>query len=583
MAEITTDPTTGLRLIDVPPEHKVKFRDLEGSVLHYFGPVTKLNRKFKEQPRLLIIGYSCLYMCTADGDITRCVEIKDISEVKIDSKYPRHVALAVEPPDYDLLFQMPNAQEYANVTGIMDKIRIAQTDAPIPRRELHGSSLTDAGVMNLAKPPSWRLHWVPTTSKAKLAASVAGGGLRGPPGLPEEEQESENRALVYEEFQRVKETLKDEVQHVGAEQYESLAKEVELAMEMLDDRDRELARLRSQMRTFHDDPEIWRLCPNCRDREMRGTEEVNEREIHALERKLEDCEHLIDHLQLSRANAVGPRAQQEQRGYSESTQLIRLRREFDEAAGRVQELRRVIVESPASYPSAESRREGIARSGMPPNKVSVREAEARLRRRVDTLDQAGAEKDRELRQAKDLMKESLRRQVQELDRLRAEFDQYDTQVVGYLEDVFAGRCWPPGAAPGQTPRELATVTAAAARSVAVPPVVQQSAFTELMLGDERSGAPSPLDHRGGSAPPSSSVPLDIRTPAVTGDQPLFYQLPDTGGYDRSAGSPPLRSWLGSHLSPISEGNRRPAPAVVTPGAFGSARPGQPTRTRSSIL
>eukprot|EP01062_Namystynia_karyoxenos_P062578 TRINITY_DN55481_c0_g1_i1.p1 TRINITY_DN55481_c0_g1~~TRINITY_DN55481_c0_g1_i1.p1 ORF type:complete len:654 (+),score=201.08 TRINITY_DN55481_c0_g1_i1:85-1962(+) len=588
-AELTVDPRTGLRLAEIPKEYKKNFADLEGSIIHWFGEVQKVNRKFAAQPRVLIITDQCLYMCTKEGDITRCVQVKDIPEMIVDPELDTHVALVVKPvdekgvpiPEYDMLFSVHSKVDYDDICSILDKVSVHQRGQPIPRRVLRGSKLSDPNVVNLQKPTNWRLLWVPVHSKSMLLEKGAGGG----PGAADAARAGdgaqgvlpggtfsfgdqagyrtageEDWELVQQEFDRVKQSLKDDIVNFETEGYEHLARDVDMYTEMLDDREREIARLRQQLRTIHDDPDVWRQCPRCRERELGGgSSEADARSINALERKLEDYEHLIDHLQLSRANAQGARAQDDV-AFSESTQMIRVRRELEEASAKVQELRRVIVESPASYPSAESRRDGIARSGMAPSRLTPQQAEARLRLRIEDLDRASAERDRELRQARELMREALRRQVEELERLRGEFQQYDKQIVRYLEDVFAGRTYPPGATGGQTPRELAQVTAAAARGSTEAPAVRHPLGQTALELDGAIPQQLPLRsaHREEqlySSPPPLSTPAppprQLGAPAAAPAPPLFYQV-QGGGYDRPPGSPPHRAFLGSHLGPVQD-------------------------------
>lgn len=657
MRMLREDPRTGLPIFDIPEEYQKAFKDLRGSVIHWFGEVSKVNRHFKRQLRVLIVSDACLYMCNHKGEITRCVQVKDIEKRVDDPQLPNWLALVLKPVkevkdangeiqttnDYDMLFITQNDRDYEDLVRILDAIRQrvtgqpGQPGPPLRVDRLQTQTLKDPHVINLTRPPLWRLEWEKVQSLDSLfpdgVPEAQGAGAGGPgaadraaereatfgeagPAAPYQEMENPydqqytnpsllddgaDDEMVHEEFERVKSELKQELTGWPSERYEQLARNVEMYMEMLEERDREISRLKHQQRTIHDDPEVWRQCPRCRDRDS-GPQvlDADQREIHGLERKLEDYEHLIDHLQLSRINAAGSRAQQDHATLSESSQVIKLRAELDEAGAKVQELRRIIVESPASYPTAEARAEGIARSGMPASRLSPQEAEARLRTRIEDLDRAGAERDRELRQARGLMREALRRQVEELDRLRTQFQHYDRQIVAYLESVFAGTTFPSGATAGQTPRELAQVTAAAARSVAIPPDIRAPALAAAAaaagaagdpMGDPRltqtslvnmpspttlmttvnttsmGAMPSVSTYDDGSPPPRSTPAAapGARDSPRRGQQPLWYQMqrvppqpggpragspPGSAGWDRPPGSPPHRAWLGSHLKPV---------------------------------
>ena len=128
------------------------------------------------------------------------------------------------------------------------------------------------------------------------------------------------------------------------------------------------------------------------------------------------------------------------------------------------------------------------------------------------LDRNLAEKDKELRLTKTLMRESFQRQVEELDKLKRDFELYDSEVVEYLEKVFSGKVFPKGAHEGQDAREQAEVTALAARNAATP----------LRIPD--------LD-------------VDTFIHHTTSDPYMKQELGDRS---------PTKAWLGSNLQPLSQ-------------------------------
>ena len=133
------------------------------------------------------------------------------------------------------------------------------------------------------------------------------------------------------------------------------------------------------------------------------------------------------------------------------------------------------------------------------------------------------------------MKESFRRQVEELARIREQFQRYDGYVVDYLEKFFSGNAFPQGAqSHGQTPLQIAQATTQAARQAATPGAFPHHTSTANMSlnpasvpFNDRSGT------RAGASPIGSFVPPNVisNPDEVFPPSPLPPMIPTRGGYD----------------------------------------------------
>lgn len=151
-----------------------------------------------------------------------------------------------------------------------------------------------------------------------------------------------------------------------------------------------------------------------------------------------------------------------------------------------------------------------------------------LHERADRLDRELVTKDRTLRHQRNVMHDAFRRQVHELHRVRRQFQEYDRQIVNYLEKVFSTNAFPQGTgAHGQSARQLAEAAAQAARQAATP-----GAFPQHTVG----------------------VSMPDPTPPI---EPLYMR-----SGSRRAASP-----IGQFIAPnvVSERSPQPSPSPAPPG------------------
>eukprot|EP01060_Flectonema_neradi_P022250 TRINITY_DN30523_c0_g1_i1.p1 TRINITY_DN30523_c0_g1~~TRINITY_DN30523_c0_g1_i1.p1 ORF type:complete len:514 (+),score=91.27 TRINITY_DN30523_c0_g1_i1:49-1590(+) len=449
---LTHDPRTGLQLVQVPPRFQQAFAYAsKGSILYWFGAVRRYLPGWKDQEQVLMVSYTCMYFATLQGSIKNCLRLRDIDALVFSPE--RDVTLGIkmtpESREPDICFDAvgDGRNEVADIIQTVHQTLYNQQVQVIEHHPLNH-------ILNIEYPPGWKLN-------NENLPHV---------GLLEEGLHTKN--LIQQAFHDVKENLKHTItEDQEGEEFEHVSRNIDMYMEMLEDRDREIERLQRLRDNVYDDPNVWAACPNCKDRRNEHTKIGQQRTIHSLERQLADCEHLLSHLQHNRSITAPGSVSGNVRspdGYkvSESTSVIQLKRQIAEESEKLQNLRDIIIESHGCYRSETARVDALSRVGDMPADGTAREKQ--LARHAHDLELEIAEKDKELRLSSNVLRESFRNQVTELNKLKESFASYDREIVQYLERYFSGEILPPGIAPGQTPREMATLTAEAAKSAATP-------------------------------------------------------------------------------------------------------------------
>eukprot|EP01065_Artemidia_motanka_P024665 TRINITY_DN29571_c0_g1_i1.p1 TRINITY_DN29571_c0_g1~~TRINITY_DN29571_c0_g1_i1.p1 ORF type:complete len:571 (+),score=167.36 TRINITY_DN29571_c0_g1_i1:65-1777(+) len=522
------DPRTGLAILSLKDPQYVKFRktfgtDMDNRMLHWIGEVKKVNRHWNEDKRILIVSDECLYLCLAsDGNTTRCVrigEIQELIETRPDAQDPSselRIALRLTQNEgmdgkYDLLFKVASVQQKADVIRVVDRCHLRLRGEPLHRRPLDHSSGEDlAEALTLKKPKQWHneVQRIATIAQVKeslppehnqpAAQPAAASPFPREPDFPARDRE-EDRRLVHEEFERIRAGLRKGLTDFRQDELEEMQREIDMYAGMIEERDAEIEGLREQANTLTGNPEFWKNCPRCRFAEQSASAHPSpaQQRKRELERRVEDQQQLIKHLQFTRTH--GSRG-----GYgalTESAQTAELRQKVEDAQNKVRELQRLIVENPFPTEDVRIRAERIAQGddAVVDDTPELRQ----LQERADRLDRELVAKERQLRHQRNIMRDAFKRQVQELHRVRTQFQEYDRHIVNYLEKTFAANAFPQGgAAYGQTPRELAEATSQAARQAATP-----AAFPQHTVGVGLQTSPTvpPLHMRSTSRRAASPI------------------------------------------------------------------------------
>jgi hypothetical protein len=519
--KLTRDPRTQLPVIDVPPEHAKYFASLKGTVMHWFGVVDKYNRLWNQDRRVAIFSDSCIYLCRLDGGITRCVQVRNIARVLLSENSA--IGFQVNAPDYDMLLQFANVQEREAVLTVVKSVyfRLVGADLEIAKLSEDAQSSMQKE-LRLAKPPGTTLRIEPIRSLKSLMKALD----------DQRRKEEEDKKIVEQEFRRIKEGLRHELQQYRTEEYDRMADQLAKHAKALEDKDREIIRLKQET-VSKDDPELWKQCPNCARMHERLSSNSNDdkQKIMRLEREIESQRHIMEHLQA----AIQFRSSNTRTGAgdADSSQLTALRQELNDANRRNKELMHLITQSNVLTAEVKQRAARIATHRDGQTAVTGYTS--------NDWGEMLAEKEREVKHLKNMLKDATFRHVQELESIRSQFQRYDDQIVDYLEKVFAGAI--PASGKGGTTQQMAQATARAARDAAGGGY--GSSATALRMSQSTAGDFEPSSP---SAGPGSSSYRHFDPAASRTMSSLAAPAPYAAGASEYANGSPRATF--NQLSPI---------------------------------
>eukprot|EP01065_Artemidia_motanka_P033092 TRINITY_DN40058_c0_g1_i1.p1 TRINITY_DN40058_c0_g1~~TRINITY_DN40058_c0_g1_i1.p1 ORF type:complete len:465 (+),score=205.63 TRINITY_DN40058_c0_g1_i1:44-1396(+) len=408
-SELRVDPRTGLDIVDVPLEHRSDFADLEGSLLHWFSKVRKMSARDRAQERIFLVTDSCMYLCTTSGGTTRCAQVKDIEECLTTKE--NDLSFRLPPPDqYDIwLLTSGGQKERDALLDVLRRVYQFHTGGQLRVRALDTASLKSQ--LQLKKPPGWELKIEPIKTKKLLAQQLQD---------QHQDYQAEN-AIINQEFERIRGKLEQELER------------------QVQQRNDEFSQFKSEYKTLSDahnglvmqydamaaDVETYVRLLNEKDAELERFREGQHPRIKELEHELERArmqQGLSD--QQERADFRSALEQRDLEVQHHADVRVMLERRVDEAEAKMRSAER----------DSAARAEDVALLQQ-----ALRERDALLQakdRELEAKEQRAAEKDREVRYTKALMRDAFRRQVEELEQIRLQFAQYDEQIVAYLERVF---------------------------------------------------------------------------------------------------------------------------------------------------
>eukprot|EP00759_Apiculatamorpha_spiralis_P035486 PhF_6_TR36204/c0_g1_i1/m.52811 len=469
--DIRYDPRTQLEIVNVSEDYIKHFQEIQGTLIHWFGTVDKVNRHWKQQRRVCIISDCCIYMCMMNGGITRCVPIQTIQEIILSPSST--LGIKVLAPDYDMMFAVLSTKERETVLNILQKLYWALTGQEIRVRSMRteaGEKMED--ILNLKKPKEWTLKIEPLKTKKSLVKLLE----------EKQQREARDKAIVHEEFDRIKRGLRQELETYRNEEYDRVVAQVQQYVRLLTEKDEHIERLKAQIRSLEKAPTSCRNCDALR-RALESTPLEDKKKIRALETEVTQQNHVIEHFKIAEMHRkIGTKADYDD--VTAETQIVALRQELDVTYKKLRDLQRLVVQSP--YPTEDMRLQ--AETNVPTasfiNPGTVRSAPINddVKLENDKLRVVLAEKEKELQHLHGIMRESYRRQLEELSSIRQQFQQYDDQIVNYLEKVFSGQVQMGNAHGPATALQLAQATARAARSAATPPAFTTSPQQMKPLG-----------------------------------------------------------------------------------------------------
>eukprot|EP01061_Rhynchopus_euleeides_P016607 TRINITY_DN27923_c0_g1_i1.p1 TRINITY_DN27923_c0_g1~~TRINITY_DN27923_c0_g1_i1.p1 ORF type:complete len:273 (+),score=75.90 TRINITY_DN27923_c0_g1_i1:189-1007(+) len=270
MASLETDPRTGLRLLDVPNVRALNKIGEKSGILYWFGNIVAYGGNMEPKQRMMMITDQAIYLMTERELMKRCWLIKDIESLYLDQARPSlFIMKHAQPPkrsatgtvplkDPDFIGELQSQEDRDEVIYIVDQVYRLYKGQPLLKNVIPLGALPEHYV-NTAKQPGWKVSLVDLSSRVSLEQNY--------PAPQSDPSEEKARLMFQDEFEKVKSSLKYNLSGYRAEDFDAATREIDLYIDMLDDRDREIERLKHLRDTVFDDPNVWARCPNCRERD----------------------------------------------------------------------------------------------------------------------------------------------------------------------------------------------------------------------------------------------------------------------------------------------------------------------------
>jgi len=410
--DLRVDPRTGLEIVDVPYDYRTEFADLEGSLLHWFSKVRKIGQKGgreRAQERIFMVTDASIYLCVMGGGITRCAPVKDIEECIISKD--NDLSFRLPPPEqYDMMLITSGQPDQEAILNILRRLFQFHTGKQLRVRKSEPSLLKQQ--LQLKKPPGWQLKIEPIKTKQLLLRQLR----------EQEEEQAAETSIINDEFERIRGKLEQELERQVRQRNEEFA-QFKREYRTLSEAHNALV---MQYDAISADVETYVRLLNEKDAEL----ELFRAGEHP---RIKELEHEVEKLRM-------------QHGMMEQQERAEFRNAIDQRDQSVQHLHEVRTLQDRRLDELQQRERALEWDLKEKSEEivtlqnGIRDRDFLLQqkdREIESKEQRAAEKEREVRYTKSLMREAFKRQVEELEQIRAQFQQYDEQIVAYLERAFS--------------------------------------------------------------------------------------------------------------------------------------------------
>lgn len=462
--DVTEDPATNLRIIDVPGRFLRHFGDFQNGVIHWFGFVWKYNRMWQRQQRVAVFSDSCVYLCHSMGKITRCITYHDIRELVITHES----AIGFRVPDsYDALIAFDDPRDRAIAADIVCKgfRNVSGHDCVVKRLAATGGS--DGFLqqwLDLGKPKGFVLRIEPLRTAAQLTKVH----------LEKQAREVRHHAAVAVEMDRIRAGLQQELMSYRTEEFESAKTQLRLVKAAIQAADKEIAtlkvtRLENMAKSGGSEKAGCLACASSRawldnpaNEERRNTltwvrvVEEQRQLVRSLELSL-----VKGHLDESGSSAGGdPTAAASSKPSSAfagksipdsaaealERMVAKLKVEVDAAHTRNAQLQHFILESDSMTEASKMRVVGIVK-GEADSSATLSSAPQKQAKAPSLTGAAGnailheeviRQLDVRIARLLEAVRDETERQKHQLDRIKQEVQRYDAAILSYLHGIVGG-------------------------------------------------------------------------------------------------------------------------------------------------
>eukprot|EP00760_Papus_ankaliazontas_P027115 PhM_4_TR3153/c0_g1_i1/m.14686 len=379
---MNVDLSTNLQTHTLPKPLATTFPELTNAIVHWYGPIDKhknndknVNSNRPAQPRMMFVTSQSVYVCLPQGGVTRCVDIDELGEMHLLEG--GRVSLHFPPPQHDLTFSAPTTDALETILYVLRRIYFTR----------HGQEVVVRNLVSNQKA---------TPSAAVTASTALAASYTTPTSTRASHDDVGNILAVQQESLHVKyrDAMCDMVKDVS-----QLVQNLQARDAVIDDQKKQMLRLREEVARLH------------------GSDDVIERmksELGEAQQEIESQREVIRHMQSQRVSA----------GYRDYTAEVHvLRAELEEARAQIQTLRAATVDATVLEKLQTDLR--IDRACLEDVQSQLRVKDNELAETHSVVARLRAEAD-----------EKDAKHALEIQRIRAQFREYDTRIMGFVNKAF---------------------------------------------------------------------------------------------------------------------------------------------------
>ena len=168
-APLTSDPRSGLPLIEIPRDRQHAFAHLGLDILlHLFMDVDRMSSKSVPLRRVLLVTDQTLFVCEETGGILRCLQVSKIMQVNVATDNSNAISLVI-PSEYDVILRFDHRQKRDDAILVLRAVYRRMTDT-----ELNVQMVKDirAAKYRMEKPANFQLQRIPQRTRQNLQQAL---------------------------------------------------------------------------------------------------------------------------------------------------------------------------------------------------------------------------------------------------------------------------------------------------------------------------------------------------------------------------------------------------------------------------
>ncbi|KAJ9453082.1 hypothetical protein DIPPA_10274 [Diplonema papillatum] len=181
--------------VRIPQELESSFEGLSGVTIYFIDYILRLGRQGASKKKVVVVSSHAIFLCEPNGNINRCIAMRDVSRVIAGGKGSNTLAVVVREegpdrmPSFDAYFRTGHLDYLSNVLRTLVPLRRRESAKPAPAfDQVPLAEDFPADSLSLHRPQQWVFRLDPDVLRcvappaAAAAAAAAGSVVHGGTG-----------------------------------------------------------------------------------------------------------------------------------------------------------------------------------------------------------------------------------------------------------------------------------------------------------------------------------------------------------------------------------------------------------------